>query len=77
MTGYRATARIGRVTPRVLLGTAGDPGGADSVLGEADRLAFEDDASVVDDDAFADQLEAIGERWNQLTFYLFDPQSWR
>lgn len=29
------------------------------------------------DEALRDQLAAIGESWSQLTFYLFDPDSWR
>jgi hypothetical protein len=28
-------------------------------------------------DTLADRLEAAGARWRQLTFYLFDPDSWR
>lgn len=29
------------------------------------------------DEALREQLAAIGESWSQLTFYLFDPDSWR
>ena len=29
------------------------------------------------DDAIRDWLASIGESWSQLTFFLFDPESWR
>jgi hypothetical protein len=29
------------------------------------------------DDVIADWLASIGESWSQLTFFLFDPDSWR
>lgn len=30
-----------------------------------------------DSDGLAGRLAAVRERWTQLTFYLFDPNSWR
>lgn len=29
------------------------------------------------DEALGDWLGSVGESWSQLTFYLFDPDSWR
>lgn len=29
------------------------------------------------DEAIRDWLASIGESWSQLTFFLFDPESWR
>jgi hypothetical protein len=37
-----------------------------------------DDVAPVDDaDPFVDLLVAIGERWSQLTFFLFNAEGWR
>jgi hypothetical protein len=29
------------------------------------------------DEAIGDWLASVGESWSQLTFYVFDPDSWR
>lgn len=78
MSAYAATARIERVSPRLVIGRAGD----DDVVPRASPAANLDEpvaelAAAVGDDPFAERLAAARERWTQLTFYLFDAQSWR
>lgn len=41
------------------------------------RLAPEDLVGRPLDQAIADWLASVGESWSQLTFFLFDPDSWR
>ena len=78
MSAYAATARIDRVAPRLVIGAR--PG---SRRRPRALRAREPDESVVDvvavddDDPLVDRLTAVRERWSQLTFYLFDAESWR
>ena len=74
MSAYAATARIGRVAPRIAIGQSRDRAGRAWVT-DVDVMA--DIAAVDDDDPLAERLTAIGERWSQLTFYLFNAQGWR
>lgn len=67
------------------------PPGHDDLASELlTRLAITDasaptagDADPIDligrpiDQAIADWLASVGESWSQLTFFLFDPESWR
>jgi hypothetical protein len=74
MSAYAATARIERVTPRLVIGRAGI-----DVRGPSEPV---DDDVVVDlatprGDPLTDRLAAMHERWSQLTFYLFDAEGWR
>jgi hypothetical protein len=72
MDGFAAGGRVERVSPRL-------------VHRHADRNAAPKPASdgvteVVDirtADPLIDRWAAFRERWSELTFYLFDPQSWR
>ena len=79
MRGFAANGRIERVSPRLARG------GADVKLATAEP--DEDVVELVDVRtadplidcwaAFIDRWAAFRERWSELTFYLFDPQSWR
>jgi hypothetical protein len=80
MSGYVASARIVRGTPRIARQAewvavrwiepvrAAAP---DVLILEADEAPATAASSVVE------RLHAIRERWSQLTFFLFDPNSWR
>jgi len=74
MSAYAATARIKRVTPRIAIGQPRDGDFASWVV-ESEITV--DVAPVDDDDPLLDWLTAIGERWSQLTFYLFNAEGWR
>jgi len=73
MSGYAAAARINRTRPRVV---------QRELITRSDR-AREEVAPVAIiaptavDRPTDDPLAAIRERWSQLTFFLFDPDSWR
>jgi hypothetical protein len=74
MSAYVATARIERVTPRVAIGRSHEDDGVSWIA----DLEVEADVAAVDDaDPLIDRLTAIGERWSQLTFYLFNAEGWR
>jgi hypothetical protein len=74
MSAYAATARIERVTPRFVIGKPRE-GEVRAWVVEADLAV--DVAAVQDDDPLVDRLTAVGERWSQLTFYLFNAEGWR
>jgi hypothetical protein len=72
MSGFAASGRIERVSPRLARGQA-----ADNI---ATNQPPEDVIELVDvrtADPLIDRLAAFRERWSELVFYLFDPQSWR
>ena len=83
-SGYAVAARIGRVKPRV----AGHAAAHDSrdqltLLAAAevalvnDRVPDATDDSPALDEVLGDRWSAFRDRWSQLTFYLFDAESWR
>ena len=74
MSAYAATARIERVRPRVAIG---QPRVDDYRLWVIDSEVQVDVAAIDDGDPLMDRLTAIGERWSQLTFYLFNAEGWR
>ena len=74
MSAYAATARIERVRPRVAIG---QPRVDDYRLWVIDSEVQVDVAAIDDGDPLIDRLTAIGERWSQLTFYLFNAEGWR
>jgi hypothetical protein len=72
MSGFAASGRVERASPRLA------SGGADG--NDATRQADEDEIEFVDvrtADPLIDRWATFRERWSELTFYLFDPQSWR
>ena len=75
MSAYVATARIERVTPRLVLGRAW-AGDRAAPLPDPDD-AVVDLADVGPGDPLLDRLAAARERWSQLTFFLFDAEGWR
>jgi spermidine synthase len=77
MAAYVVTARIEAVRPHV----ACAPGAAAATWSRVWAARSSDDR-LVDTTApgqrdLALRWEAIRERWSQLTFFLFDPESWR
>ena len=72
MAGYAVSGRIDTVAPRRVQPSSarGDaPGLDDDGTVDPDGLLLEPD--------LGDRLEMIRERWSQLTFFLFDADSWR
>lgn len=84
MAGYAASARLQGGVPRFIGGglepmpaqgplpvpgaTVDDP----RVLADPEELVGQPVDHVI-----ADWLASVGESWSQLTFFLFDPDSWR
>ena len=77
MSGYVASARIVRASPRLARATATtEPG--NSWSGVADEASIIDASAVhAGGPTVAERLDALRERWAQLTFFLFDGESWR
>lgn len=82
MAAYVASGRVVRATPR--LAAASDArrfdlraATAPSAGHEAAVLADADGCPVEPEPTSAERWAAIRERWSQLTFYLFDANSWR
>jgi hypothetical protein len=74
MTTYAASARIDRANPRL------DRGAARRASDTAWQATIDDSSEplVVDmTPATTERWVAFRERWSQLTFFLFDPESWR
>jgi hypothetical protein len=83
MSGYVASARIVHAVPRLV--RADGPAERPSVVAPpppAEMLIVESDppaagaASRIVERA-EEHVAAVRERWSQLTFFLFDPNSWR
>ena len=84
VAGYAASARLQGATPQfastsehargsVVL-TAPMALSATDVIGDADQLEL---VGRPIDEVLGDWLASVGESWSQLTFFLFDPESWR
>jgi len=87
MAGYAASARLQGAAPQFAFADqhAHNPASraaTDTHLGPQSVA----DGTVVDqldlvgrpvDEMVADWLASVGESWSQLTFFLFDPESWR
>jgi hypothetical protein len=85
VSGYAASARLQGGVPRFIGGDAvtawstgenTDP--ATPPIEEARHAA--EHVELVGrplDEVMADWLASVGESWSQLTFFLFDPDSWR
>lgn len=85
MAGYAANARLDGSVPR-FVGVGARPlriaqDAATSTGERARESAVRADwIELVGrpfDARLADRLASIGETWSQLTFFLFDPESWR
>ncbi len=89
MAGYAASSRLQGAVPHfagarpaVRGGTASltlDPHAPDALPAGIEQ-APTDQIELVGrplDETIRDWLASIGESWSQLTFYLFDPESWR
>jgi hypothetical protein len=83
VAGYAASGRLQGVVPRF---AGADPGfGAAAWTLPAGTVEPADAAAIVQvelvgrplDEVIRDWLASIGESWSQLTFFLFDPESWR
>jgi hypothetical protein len=83
VAGYAANARLQGAAPQlVLAGTHGQSGFATivpessqpGVTGAVDQFEL---VGRPIDETIADWLASVGESFSQLTFFLFDPESWR
>jgi hypothetical protein len=72
MSGFAASGRIERASPRLARGQAADNIATNQVREDVIELV-----DVRTADPLIDRWAAFRERWSELTFYLFDPQSWR
>ena len=85
MAGYVASARLQGGVPRFVGGGAAAAWSADGRRaagphGTDHQALAADHVELVGrpvDEVIADWLASVGESWSQLTFYLFDPDSWR
>lgn len=85
MAGYVASARLQGGVPRFVGGGAvatwsTDGRHAGGANGTDDPALAADHVELVGrpvDEVIADWLESVGDSWSQLTFFLFDPDSWR
>lgn len=88
MAGYAASSRLQGAVPR-FAGASPSRRGAAISLGfgavppDSVAVAEQPMADQIElvgrplDQAIRDWLAAIGESWSQLTFYVFDSESWR
>jgi hypothetical protein len=74
MTGYVVSGRIDRGRPRIAAPARPPAAPPDRAPG-AEPLLF--DISSPGQRDMELRWEAVRERWAQLTFFLFDPESWR
>jgi hypothetical protein len=79
MSAYTASARIGRVRPHVIAGAATIATDRWAPIATTDDDARSPETALIVDpdvsDSLADRLAAARDRWSQLTFFLFDPES--
>jgi len=79
MSGYVASARIVGAAPRLARAERPvEPAIRQSPAPAIETLIVEADPAVGDGwSALIDRVQAARERWAQLTFFLFDANSWR
>jgi hypothetical protein len=81
MAAYAVQVRIERVQPHRPVRRHERPRPA-PVVTPAEGTYFEDRGSIdlasrTSTSLLGERWDRIGELWSQLTFYLFDPESWR
>lgn len=74
MSSYVASARIAGHAPQLVRRPPGveEAGTREPLVATVEPLVDPDGA-----DGLTERLSAARERWSQLTFFLFDPNSWR
>ena len=79
MSGYVASARIVRAAPRLVRADARRDGFVESSSARViDAQILESERSIeAASVGIGERVAAVRERWSQLTFFLFDPNSWR
>lgn len=78
MSAYTATARIGHVAPRLVIGKASDGDVDAAQLPALEPVSIDVGLTAIhDSDPLVERLAAARDRWSQLTFYLFDADGWR
>jgi hypothetical protein len=73
MNGFVVSDRVPRAAPRLVRAGGGERGLETDPLPEA----LVELADIRTADPWQDRLAALRDRWSELTFYLFDTQSWR
>lgn len=85
VASYAASGRLQGAVPR-FAGTSASVGGRSAPRPAAAALPAGEPPSDADpielvgrplDEVIEDWLASVGESWSQLTFFLFDPDSWR
>ena len=84
VAGYVASARLQGGVPHFVGGGGvtrpGDRAHGPAPVSADDHVWGPDPVDLVGrplDQVFGDWLASVGESWSQLTFFLFDPDSWR
>jgi hypothetical protein len=78
MSGYVASARIVRAAPRLARARRAMDRGGWVPAGEPAEIQIVDGAAAGEaGPTFVERYDAFRERWGQLTFFLFDANSWR
>jgi hypothetical protein len=72
MSGFAASGRIERASPRLVRGQVDN-----NIATNEPREDVTELVDVRTADPLIDRWAAFRERWSELVFYLFDPQSWR
>ena len=79
MSGYATSARLGPASPRLAAG--GGDRSAEIRVADLAATVIDTGTSAAAGDTLARRLAdtwtSVRERWSQLTFYRFDPESWR
>jgi len=77
MSGYVASARKVRAAPRLARSGGVDQPFERTSAAQLAEIVVDDGAGAGGRPTLVQRCVAIRERWSQLTFYLFDPNSWR
>jgi hypothetical protein len=77
MSGFVASGRIASASPRLARPASEDGNGEPVTLAASRPDRSSELIEVVIVEPLSDRWAAIRDRWTELTFYLFDPQSWR